>query len=219
MWPRERSVVVFDLDDTLYAEEDYLLSAYRTIADDLVAEGHHDLYEVMCAYYREGLSTFDLLREKHEIGWDIPQLLERYRYHSPRIELAEGVEATIDYCKIKCAGLAILTDGRSQTQRNKLSSLGILDKFDLIVISEEVGKEKPNTLGFELIMKELRATTYYYIGDNYAKDFIAPNQLGWITIGLKDAGRNIHPQQVNPCSTANPQHQVQNFRDLLSLNV
>ena len=33
-----------------------------------------------------------------------------------------------------------------------------------------------------------------YIGDNPKKDFVAPNQLNWVTVGLRDDGRNIHPQ-------------------------
>ena len=35
-----------------------------------------------------------------------------------------------------------------------------------------------------------------YVGDNLKKDFIAPNMLGWLTVCLKDDGRNIHRQEV-----------------------
>lgn len=37
---------------------------------------------------------------------------------------------------------------------------------------------------------------FTYVGDNLKKDFIAPNALGWLTVCLKDDGRNIHKQEV-----------------------
>ena len=37
---------------------------------------------------------------------------------------------------------------------------------------------------------------FTYVGDNLKKDFIASNTLGWLTVCLKDDGRNIHRQEV-----------------------
>ena len=36
--------------------------------------------------------------------------------------------------------------------------------------------------------------------DNPQKDFIAPNRLGWATIGLLDSGSNIHGQKLDGLS-------------------
>lgn len=43
-------------------------------------------------------------------------------------------------------------------------------------------------------MSKFPGKTYTYIGDNIAKDFVAPKALGWQTICLKDNGQNIHSQ-------------------------
>ncbi len=46
-------------------------------------------------------------------------------------------------------------------------------------------------------MRDMPAAEYVYVGDNPKKDFIAPNSLGWLTIGLRDDGRNIHKQDLS----------------------
>ena len=45
----------------------------------------------------------------------------------------------------------------------------------------------------DLIKEDL----FTYVGDNLKKDFIAPYHLGWMTICLKDDGRNIHRKEVD----------------------
>ena len=94
----------------------------------------------------------------------------------------------------KSAGIAILTDGRSISQHMKLKALG-LSRFPSY-ISEEFGEGKPSSMGFEIIMRDIPAPQYLYVADNPAKDFVAPNRLGWLTIGLKAGPHNVHPQKL-----------------------
>jgi len=84
----------------------------------------------------------------------------------------------------------IVTDGREITQRLKVYSLDL--NYIEMLTSEEFGGEKPNKKRFELISKMHPNTVKYYVGDNLEKDFLAPNNLGWITIGLKPDIKNIH---------------------------
>ena len=42
-----------------------------------------------------------------------------------------------------------------------------------------------------LFRSEVGAEEYWYVGDNPAKDFVAPNSLGWKTIGVK-VSRRVH---------------------------
>ena len=88
--------------------------------------------------------------------------------------------------------MGVLTDGRSIQQRNKLEALGIENFISEIVISEEIGSEKPNLKNYKHFEKVFGDGQYYYIGDNIKKDFITPNNLNWITIRVLDNGLNIH---------------------------
>jgi putative hydrolase of the HAD superfamily len=110
--------------------------------------------------------------------------------------------------------LGIITDGRSVTQRNKLTQTGMLYFFDDILISEEFGSEKPNNANYMYYHKYGEAN-YFYIGDNLGKDFLAPNALNWTTICLLDNGNNIHKQDFNLDSSFLPKYKINNLDEVL----
>lgn len=185
---------VFDLDDTLYPEADYLESGIRAV-----------ILEIKKKYNIEIKNIAQLSKEKdlwgvvcQKIGLPISakdSFIWSYRLHTPTISLKKSTQEVIEYLKKESSGIAILTDGRSYSQREKLVALGIADIP--AYISEEFQSEKPAALRYEIIEKRHPAQRYVYIGDNPKKDFLAPNQLGWITIGLKGTERNIHSQDIS----------------------
>jgi putative hydrolase of the HAD superfamily len=63
-------------------------------------------------------------------------------------------------------------------------------------------------------MERYHSRTYYYIGDNPAKDFVAPNHLGWTTICLLDDGQNIHPQDFSLSQQMLPQHRISKLSEI-----
>ena len=74
--------------------------------------------------------------------------------------------------------------------------MDIEDLFDLIVVSEEFGSEKPSENNF-LTFHQFGTAQYFYISDNVKKDFVSPKKLGWTTVCLLDDGQNIHTQNFN----------------------
>ena len=186
----EYSVIVFDLDDTLYNELEFLKSAYRQIAKHLEPKNWKPLYSKMFSLYRCNENVFNALSEEYKI--EVLQLIEIYRNHIPEIQLFDNVLDILNAIKNKKGKLGIITDGRVKTQSAKLKALGIEELFDKIVISEAIGTEKPNKANFTTIERTFTGSKYYYIADNIKKDFITPNALGWKTIGLIDNGLNIH---------------------------
>ena len=126
-----------------------------------------------------GLSEYEILKQL-------------YNQHIPEIEPFPGVIALLTSIKSLNGSIGVVTDGYSLRQRNKLKSLNLVDMVDYLVISEEIGSTKPSIENFLAVENKFNAQTYYYIADNFKKDFIAPNNLGWITIGLMDNGLNVH---------------------------
>ena len=58
----QNKVVVFDLDDTLYKEVDFLKSAYNEIADGVASQCKRtDVYEKMWKWWQEGENVFERL--------------------------------------------------------------------------------------------------------------------------------------------------------------
>lgn len=192
----ESLVVVFDLDDTLYREADYQLSGFQAVCrcleplygrslrgemERLLARGERDVLGALC----RTLSLPDTVKQS---------LLWVYRLHQPDIKLSASVRAAVLEFERRCRGVAILTDGRSVTQRLKLRALGL--EHLPAYISEEHGDEKPSPRRFERVMCDIPAANYMYIGDNPIKDFLAPNRLGWLSVGVRGGARNIHSQNV-----------------------
>lgn len=67
------------------------------------------------------------------------------------------------------------------------------DLFDDILISEAMQSEKPDDKRFVFLQNKYPAAKrFIYIGDNIKKDFVAPNKLGWLSIGIMPKPHNIH---------------------------
>lgn len=214
----KHSFIVFDLDDTLYKEDDYHTSGLLAVAGQLQKmygsevsnkildwkrSGVKDIWAELCTYLKLPDNTKD-------------SFIWLYRLHKPNITLSAEVKNTLHFSQEHAAGIAILTDGRAITQRLKLAALGLQDIP--CYISEEYQSEKPNPERFQLIQDEWPGLNYIYIGDNPKKDFLAPNTLGWTTIGLKGNEQNIHSQDTsNLDANYLPSLWVSKLEDLLNL--
>ena len=210
-------MVVFDLDDTLYKEQDYLLSAYREIAS--LAESRHGapqgVFHRMLCWRQEGANVFRQLIDTYGLTLSVDDLLAVYRSHRPAIRLDEATSSLLG-CLRQHSVLGVITDGRSVTQRHKAEALRLTDYMDArdILISEETGYEKPSEEPFRQFMARYPAGCYYYIGDNPAKDFLAPGRLGWTTVCLLDDGRNIHRQDFSLPTAMLPQYRVSQLAEI-----
>jgi putative hydrolase of the HAD superfamily len=202
---------VFDLDDTIYKEILYVKSAYCYIAEQLEGKLGKNIFDELWAIYCARCSVFDVVTERYEIGMTVEQLVFMYRYHTPKIELDNDTKYLLETIKVAGINTALITDGRSISQRNKLKSLGLESYFDIVVISEELGTEKPNEENYRQVMRSHSAENYIYVGDNFTKDFITPNFLGWTTIGLLDNGSNIHHQDLKLAVEYLPKYFIKNL--------
>jgi len=193
------TILIFDLDDTLYKEIDFLKSAFREIASKIgsriVVDNELILSEMIDNYYK-GLNVFEIIFDKYPINdFCKKDLILIYRNHIPQIGLKPNYRKLLTELKQKVFKTGLITDGRSIQQRNKLLALGLSEFFDDIIISEEFGSEKPNIENFKYFVNKYgENVNYIYVGDNVKKDFIIPNQLGWNSICLLDNGTNIHKQ-------------------------
>lgn len=218
--PARREVFVFDLDDTLCKETDFLRSAFREIAESLTGTGGFEAENLFCEML-EMRSRGENVFENLSVRFDVPvkNLLARYRAHFPaEMNLSPGVRGVLQTLKNRGAILGLITDGRSLTQRNKIRALGLSEFFadENIVISEEFGSEKPSLRNYEFFTKKFPDADFCYVGDNPKKDFIAPNALGWKSICLLDDGENIHPQNFAAVpASALPQQKIKAIVEIL----
>lgn len=171
--------VIFDLDDTLYSEKEYVKSGYKVVSDYLGGGFEDQLWN----YFEDKKQAIDeLLMElgKIELKDDV---LDIYRNHKPDIHLYPGVKEMIDELKSRKIRVGIITDGRPVGQHNKIEALGLNSMIDDIIITDELGGiqfRKPCDIAFRILQNRwsLPYSHIVYVGDNANKDFGAPQQLG-----------------------------------------
>lgn len=206
---------VFDLDDTLFHEIDYLKSAYRFIADHILEHTGTDIYPEMWQRYLKKENVFAWLLTEYNRQLPhltLEKLLSFYREHTPQIRLSLETKAFLSKLQQLQIPMGLITDGRSITQRNKLKALDIDALFCDVIISEEFGSEKPDQRNYLFFLHKYPGKHFCFIGDNTSKDFIVPARLGWQTICIKDNGHHIHTQQ--PDRHPLPDHIISSFGEI-----
>lgn len=186
-------VLVFDLDDTLFPEHEFVLSGFQVVSN-WVATRYciSGFFEVAWQLFKEGKRNqiFNLTLEKLRIEYEpciVQELVQIYRQHKPIISLHEDAKWAINHFK-KCKQLCLITDGYLNTQQNKVNALGIEANFNAIVYSDLYGQEnwKPSPVSYLKVMELTRCqgAECIYVGDNPRKDFVTANNLGWITVRI-----------------------------------
>jgi putative hydrolase of the HAD superfamily len=189
--------VLFDLDDTLYLERDYVASGLRAVSawasGCLGVSEEEACRELSKLYWGDCHSrTFDcwLARRGIEPGWAGP-MVEVYREHTPQIHPLPGVRELLARLEQRCP-LGLVSDGWAAVQRRKLAALRLGYHFRAVVFSDELGHDrwKPSTAPFEAALARLRvdARRTVYIGDNPAKDFRGARQCGILSVRIRHPG-------------------------------
>ncbi|MBF0803997.1 MULTISPECIES: HAD family hydrolase [Neisseria] len=199
-----QTVLVLDLDDTLYAEQHYKRSGIEAVCRHIAelypqhtAEGLMAQTDPESSRWLEQLCAFCGFNDSEK-----QSLLWVYRLHRPNLTGCMPSEKLKQLMQ-PFAARVLISDGRSLSQRRKLSALGLLDAFEHIMISEAWQSEKPDARRFLAVEAAYPGKTCIYVGDNTKKDFLAPNRLGWLTIGILPQAHHIHrhrPQDFDAAS-------------------
>jgi putative hydrolase of the HAD superfamily len=192
-----RRLVVFDIDDTLYMERDYVRSGFAAIGAWARRElGVHDLEDRAWAAFEAGVRgrIFDEALVACGVqanGSLVPRLVDVYRSHTPTIELLDDVNAWLS-ARPSDVALAVVTDGPLVSQRAKAAALGLAGWADPIVFTDALGpgRGKPHPDAFECVeaASGMVGASCAYVADNPAKDFAGPRGRGWRTVRVRRTG-------------------------------
>ncbi len=208
-------VVVFDLDDTLYPERQFVLSGFNAVGSWL-----RERMTCPCEPARRMVELFDsghqhrvfnqLLAEwgcPQADDW-LPQMIECYRTHKPDIALHPDASRAIERWQ-RSFQLALISDGPLETQRNKIEALCLGSQLKPIILTDRWGEafRKPHVRAFEYLQQATgcQGPHCVYIADNRLKDFVAPNLLGWRSICVERQD-GIYAAAQAPCGGAPESH-------------
>jgi putative hydrolase of the HAD superfamily len=193
--------VVFDVDDTLYLERDYIRSGFSVVGRWAASElGIGDFFDrawrlfvsgVRGTIFDQVLASVGVPVDQHTLG----EMVHVYRTHRPAIVLLDDARRAMSALRGRVA-LAALTDGPLASQTAKIMALGLEDWLDPILCTETLGAafRKPSRLAFEQVEATtgLRTTACLYAADNPLKDFAGPKELGWRTVRVRRPGGLYH---------------------------
>lgn len=216
--------IVFDLDDTLYPEREYVFSGFQAVSmwmdtyfnipqnrglSELI-QLHHD--GIRGNLFDHWLNRYDLVSVEL-----INQLINVYREHSPNIHLFAEAESAIHEIHGRCK-LGIISDGYISVQQKKIQALGIEHLFDAVILTDKWGRQhwKPSEKPFReaLLLLETSAELTVYVGDNPLKDFHGARVCGWHTIWLKYPNGE-YASKTPPSADYAPHVTVDTFSKLL----
>ncbi len=216
--------VVFDLDDTLYAERDYAASGFRHVAEVLAEETGLLAEELLAKLWgdfeagRRG-DLFNRLLEaypKAAESFDIPRMVSLYRRHSPNIELAPKTAELLGQLAAWGVPLALISDGFLEAQEAKVKRLELAGFFDPLILTDSLGREywKPHEKAFRMVEEAWRlpGKVLAYVGDNPRKDFVAPRRLGWTCLRLRLPGQESYRHRA--VEGGEPHEEWSSFREL-----
>lgn len=183
-------LILFDMDDTLYPERDYVMSGFNAVSEHLAAKYGNEqdrCFSLLKRSFEENGRgrNFDYAIEK--LGLDkqiLFEVIQVYRSHSPAICLRKDItEFLTDLsCRVN---LCLITDGWVEVQQMKVSALGLDRYFRKIIFSQENGLAyaKPHEHFF------IKALDYFgvspeeslMVGDDFNKDIIGGQNVGMKT--------------------------------------
>ncbi|MFT8348034.1 HAD family hydrolase [Clostridium saccharoperbutylacetonicum] len=193
--------LIFDLDDTLYYEMEYVLGSFKEVAHYL---GNKYIKDSEVLYFRmEQIleesgrgKIFNIICEENGFKEDINDLVDIYRSSVPELELYEDSREVLNWAREHGYNLGIITDGSSKVQWNKIRALGIEKSVDKIIVTDDLGIEfwKPHKRSYLEMVEHFKISEdeCVYIGDNPGKDFIGAKEIGMKTVRLlREKGDHI----------------------------
>lgn len=194
-----RRAVVFDLDDTLYPEHQFVDGGLRAAASLLARELPEAarrgvealvarLWELHGIHGRGRL--FDLIVQELAGAPDPTLVLaavHAYRTHPPKLEPFEGIADLVRAMAREGVALGVVSDGLSSVQQRKLEGLGpMAADFEVVVMTDELGpgRAKPSPAGFLVACRRLGVApaNATYVGNDDRKDFRGARAAGLATI-------------------------------------
>jgi len=198
-------IIVFDLDDTLYMERDFVYSGFGAVECWLSKTySIKGFFGAARKCFERGIrgKVFDAAFEDLGVKADnelIRQMVNVYREHEPEISLLDDAKAVLD--QLNASDLGLITDGFFKTQRNKVRALGLTSLIQHSVISDDWGRKawKPSRMPYQRVMQIVgnRSDRFAYVGDNPEKDFVTAKKLGWLTVRVRRTGGKHYGKRLD----------------------
>ena len=164
--------VIFDLDDTLYCQEEFNSSGFHSVTGQCFA-GEKSVYNKMVELKKKGeFKVFDtLLRENGTYNYvNVLEMVYLYRTHTPIIRPHEWVKPFLKELQDKNIKVGIITNGADVKQQNKIYELVIKSLINYYFICDILGRDywKPSHIPYKIMLNRFhcKANECIYVDDD-----------------------------------------------------
>lgn len=203
--------LIFDLDDTLLDFQDNernsleviftkynipfeekSINQYKSINRrfwSLIEQGLIKKEEALTKRFEEFLALYG-----HDIKGEIVERDYQNCLNKGHKTIPKAIETLIE---LKNRGYKIFagTNGIGKTQKQRLKDSKMVDLFDDVFISEEMGVEKPNSKFFEIVFDKygfIKKEDTLMIGDSLASDIKGANNFGIDCVWFNPLGKEVN---------------------------
>ena len=214
--------IFFDADETLFTFDSFtgLQRMFLDYSVTFTAEDFQDYQAVnkpLWVDYQNGAITSLQLQRQRFVGWgeqlNVPPEELNDAFMNAMAEICAPLPGAVSlvnalHGKVK---MGIITNGFTSLQQIRLERTGLRDRFDLLVISEEVGVAKPDPRIFDYALEQAGSpdrSRVLMVGDTAESDI-----LGGINAGLSTCWLNAHhreqPEGIAPTWTVSSLHELE----------
>ncbi|MFO7872120.1 MAG: TIGR02253 family HAD-type hydrolase [Candidatus Undinarchaeales archaeon] len=191
--------IFFDIDNTLYESKKLAEEARKNAVNAMISAGlpvqsvsetYTKLKQIIDEYGPNYSKHFDKLVEQFDVAEDKYDIIAAgvIAYHNTKFAMLKPSFEIINTLKElkKEYRLGIISNGRPVKQREKLIRLDLQDFFEVVVISEEIGTQKPKPKIFRTAVENAgcKPEEAVMIGDKESD--MAAEKIGMHTINIKD---------------------------------
>lgn len=216
------TVVVFDVDDTLYdqyetfelammqsfQDKDWfrkiplaqLYRLFRYHSDEMFPEtvsGELSLKDMRVRRIQNALKDLDVEVSTKECQ----TFQDNYYKEQHQLKIHPEITRLLALLNEKGIKTGILTNGPTTHQQLKLDQLGIAKWIDEKThhISDSIGFSKPDPRAFKVVeMAYFDKDEFIYVGDSYDNDVIGAKNAGWKVLWLNKYNKKLTQEMVQP---------------------
>jgi putative hydrolase of the HAD superfamily len=200
---------LFDLDQTLVDRTRSLLEFLPLQLRRYCGEDGFDreacvrrFLELDADGYGEKRLAYQTLCAEFDLQADANELLEDFHANCFRsAHLFPDAQRILAELRSRGARMAIVSNGSSRSQMAKITSTGITEHFDRILISGSLGVSKPEARIFRLAAYSLGVSSAecVFVGDNPERDIVGAGRTGMRTIWISHGA--VWPAGLHPVPT------------------
>jgi putative hydrolase of the HAD superfamily len=217
---------IFDLDDTLYPERDYVRSGFRAVGQ--WAEADLKRSEVIVRAQLQALfeggfrgDAFQWwLTEQGLPETLLPEMVRIYREHVPQIAFYPDTQPVLDALK-QHYRLGLVTEGRRAGQEAKIQALDLNRWIEAVLIlgEEDRAEWKPSRKPFDRMigMLSIMGAEAAYVGDNPQKDFRGAREAGLRSVRIRRSD-GLHADEEPAGAQDAPDLEIRSLDELCSMD-